>query len=125
MPPTILRDALYLGESGYPGQRTSLLDLDHFPVTACSAEEQVWLKGEWFRTPAGSWRRDVCVAGHYLRLVLRPSPKGNGWNVGVLALRSRTGDSYGKLWVSVVREALNAPLAALAFFRLFQPGPAE
>lgn len=92
--------------------------------------EKRWMRAPWYYVNStGAFRRDVCVAGHYLRIVLREE---NGmWGVWLMPLDRKDGRKIDG-W----RPGPKAPFilavsrreqtdASLAFFRLFQPGPAE
>lgn len=116
---------IYIGEAAYPGQPTA--ELETRPNAYTDAEGK-WLSGVWFITKLGNYRRDVCVAGHYLRLILRARSytSVSEWSAAVMPLEHPQ-DHLSKAdhGVPVVTSAPSAAHAALAFYRLFLPGEAE
>lgn len=126
---------VYVGDPaknyGPQGQPQECVYTDYGASDPLGEAEKQWMHSPWYLvTSTGGLRRDVCVAGHYLRVVLR-EVKGQ-WEVWTMPMRERSGGNLPHAWGSlhqgpflpVVRRPRREE-ASLAFFRLFQPGPAE
>ena len=119
---------------GEPQKSVTLSDFfggdAEFPDVTDSLE-RLWLLAPWFLVLSSrGLRRDVCVAGHYLRIVLREERENRRFSLWVAPMDRREGGSIPHSWGALHRGAFipflhrEAPdAAALAFFRLFQPGP--
>lgn len=124
---------------GEPQKSVTLSDFfggdAEFPDVTDSLE-RLWLLAPWFLVPSSQGpssrglRRDVCVAGHYLRIVLREDRKNRCFSLWVAPMDRREGRITPHSWAALQRGPFISFLhretpdaAALAFFRLFQPGP--
>lgn len=95
----------------------------------------LWVRAPWFVVASsGNFRRDVCVAGAYLRIVLRPSegPEAVRWGVWVTPLDRKEGvtvphghkEAHPKAFMPVVYGPTPG-IASLKYYLLFRPGAEE
>lgn len=114
---------IYIG-TGREGQReqwVNLAPLGDLQPFRKDPKLWEWLTLPWFVAPT-SLRRDVQVAGHVLRIVLRLNAEKQPV-IGVIALNVKDGISQGAWRATVVRPTFAE--AVLAFYRCFQLGEEE
>lgn len=139
---------IYVGKPaenyGAPGQTQRTANVEYiesdFDSMRAELEEDrlavdLWVHAPWYVVAStGNLRRDVCVAGAYLRIVLRPqeSPEGETWGVWVTPLDRKEGvsvphghkETHPKAFMPVVSGATPG-IASLKYYLLFRPGAEE
>lgn len=136
---------IYVGTPADKGRQpaVTLVTAEDSVLAELTPEERAWCTALWFKVMNSNqgFRRDVCVYGHFLRIVLRAAPPTvpQFWDVWAGAMDDKgetlTHERYDPVLHGRRREAysptafrlmVRAPTqfaAMMKFYHLFEPGP--